>query len=1361
MIDPGEESKTVRYVETELDRTLPISVFRTTRISGKTSKQRDRYVTTHQLWFTLRLPSGVQPIDATLMKGLATSVKGDDIVVTFPIVTSVDTAASHSVMDLRLAHALGLPVHGVPGTIRVADTTRDRMGVTDRLHVIASFSDGRPDITFERAFEVLTLTDTHSVVPAGSDNSENFLVGQEDLHRLFGVEGVIPLTFIPTKTDSSTEDTSRKPAVSDHDISIRVNAVAVENPPEEGESVRVEVSTSEPLEEQYTRERNARMHRLHDALARNEAITGFCTLPETVVTISIDSDKANTLFVKQYLIADKLKELAAPVFQRWKEEGRIERAPSFCRFNSPITIAPKKDAEGNWTGIRVCIDTRRLNAALSINDRFEIPNITLALEDFAGCTLFGEFDLSEAYMQFQIHPDSRQFLAFTWEGEQWQFVGCPYGIMFLPGFFQRAMSRIFSDLTFVRPYIDNLPFAANDWDQHFDQALAIIERLNQINLRIKPASVKVGHSQMRCLGHLVSVHGIGIDPKKLEDLQCWQRPVTGKQLQTFLGFVQFIRVHVRHFADLTAPLEAIKNCTVIEWDDKLNEHYEATKRAIMNAPFLQFPDHTRPFHIATDASNTGVGGVLYQPSDGEENITPTNMVSICSKKLTETQQRYPAYKKELLGIVYCLRKFNCYVWGRNDLVIVTDHRPLTFILSSPQLSPALQQWLDVLLDYSFIVKHRPGILHVVPDALSRMYTDWYATGAWGTTPLTAIGDGKYSFSRIAPTDTHDVVLQSMPSVSVSAVTVHDEVDAVDDDPDMMDLLQARVSQIKLNHDASVATQHVDDVMKDFRRHMEAAQKQVETSRQATRQVSHSGGNTRVTVTLPRTQSHVTPTTKTTSTHPTLMSDEDEPTTRSESALCVEMERRGKCAPPVADRIPLVETAHAFGHFGRDAIFAQLYNDGYWWPQMRNDINTVLHECDACTRFVVTRRGYHPSRSITADLPWDHIQIDTSTHLPASTSGHHTLLVIIDVMTGLVILRALMNTKAETIARELWDVFCLLGLPKIMQSDNGTEFVNKILTALVKIAGIDHRLICAYNPRADGKVERSIGSVKQVIFKLLHGTDADWPLFVPFAQLTFNAKIAKLTGSSPFALFFNRPVNPLIDYTETTPVTVDVGLSEWRVQQEKILSLIYPAIRERIKDKKDTMMARLDAHRRLLLPRSIPTGTHVMLIDPDRKDKRAPPNIGPYVITRRAHNGAYVLRDMTGDILDRHVPADQLKVLSKRREAKKQADMTQTYVVERIIDHRGSDNEREFLVKWKGYDMSHNTWVAATDFHDTQCIRDYWTSQQHMHTQTQTQASTTQTETHTQEQGERDNDNRWSIWDDDTQENQEEDEEREE
>lgn len=65
-------------------------------------------------------------------------------------------------------------------------------------------------------------------------------------------------------------------------------------------------------------------------------------------------------------------------------------------------------------------------------------------------------------------------------------------------------------------------------------------------------------------------------------------------------------------------------------------------------------------------------------------------------------------------------------------MVHTDHKPLTFIFSSSQLSPALQQWLDVLLNYSFKIYHRDGVLNVVPDQLSGMFGSAYAQSpVWG------------------------------------------------------------------------------------------------------------------------------------------------------------------------------------------------------------------------------------------------------------------------------------------------------------------------------------------------------------------------------------------------------------------------------------------------------------------------------------------------------------------------------------------------------------------------------------------------------------------------------------------------------
>jgi hypothetical protein len=301
-----------------------------------------------------------------------------------------------------------------------------------------------------------------------------------------------------------------------------------------------------------------------------------------------------------------------------------------------------------------------------------------------------------------------------------------------------------------------------------------------------------------------------------------------------------------------------------------------------------------------------------------------------------------------------------------------------------------------------------------------------------------------------------------------------------------------------------------------------------------------------------------------------------------------------------------------------------------------------------------------------------------------------------------------TTSAECVAHELWSVFSLLGLPKILQSDNGPEFVNDILRALVTMTGIEHRFISPYNPRADGKVERSIGTVMSTIKKMLHGTDNHWPLFVPFAQLSFNCKVASLTQSTPFSLMFGRALNEPRDYTGvpsgSDPVLVDVA--DWKQYQEKMIAIIFPAISDRIDKSKKRMVAALNKHRRQLMPGAIPNGAIVMIIDHTRGNKFEPKYVGPYTVVRRSRNGAYVLKDESdGEILDRRVPPDQLKLVSRKPRAVDVAN--KTYVVQSIVGHRGVPGNYEYDVKWK--DHNTRTWEHQSAFLDTDCIKDYWKS----------------------------------------------------
>ena len=1117
--------------------------------------------------------------------------------------------------------------------------------------------------------------------------------------------------------------------------------------------------TSNPSEDDAHRKRvKEAMNDLSPLLTQNEKITGFCSHPDSIVSIKIDEEDEKRLPLKQYKIAHSLHEPVTKFVDQLMQKGRAKRAPVGCKFNSPLLAVPKKDEHGKMTGVRVCIDIRRVNEHLKNDDKFQLPLIPDLLSSLAHKRFYGEFDLSEAYLQFLLHEESQKYTAFTWDGKQYVFVGTPFGLKHIPSHFQRFMTNLFADMPFVTVYIDNIAFASSSWEEHVGHARMIIERLNSVNLRIKPSSTKIGMTQMHLLGHVITQNGIALDPEKTEMINLWPRPVDGPSLQSALGLGAYLRDHVRHYADITAPLEAVKRQARIDWSDpKLVQSWELFKRAFSNAPLLTFPDFKKRFVLACDASQTGIGGVLYQPDDENDTITPHNIVAICSKQLNATQRNYPVYKKELWALIYCLRKFHYYIWGRRDVKVLTDHKPLIHMFKQKNMTVALQQWMDVILDYDLLIQYRPGVLHVVPDALSRMYASAYVdeNKVWGivdnitflhtlddkatfspsdflceeslaqikppsnvkrrhSDPLSnARSEGGKTRKLLSSSEMKKINEKSQPS-SIARMTVH-ELTLEDFNDISMDLEIER----SYDHDDGplfAACEPFTARIMALSCRARDTTSCVDFSQACSWQVKAVGWPPTLSalVTEADDEESVDVAMQPSVSFPASSSIPTLPTSSltDEEKLLLAQEKRGKMIPDQQKRSDLLVNAH-IGHFGEKAMYYQIEREGFWWPRMRRDIKDIIAKCDDCRRFNYVTHGFHPSRSVVASMPGDHYQMDLA-EFPKSIDGKKYCLIVVDVFTGFLMLRALKDQKARTVAAALWEICSIIGPPKVIQSDNGPQFISGTIRALTRLLGVEHRLISEYNPRADGKVERAVQTVKQAVLKLLHGATVYWPYHLPFVQFAYNDKIQTLTGSTPFSLMFGRRPNSFMNFTLDPSTQLPKDMKEWKSRQHEITSLIFPSIRVRMDGKQEAYRARLDSTRRRLVIDPLKPGTIVYikdpkyLLNPGTRPTREPAFIGPYTVLRSTRLNSYILIDGTGKQLKRTVPLDQLKVLSDpERPGPQPPDAKKEYVIDKILNHRENkdDGGLEYLVSWKGY--SKPTWCHERDFIDIAVIDTYF------------------------------------------------------
>jgi hypothetical protein len=199
----------------------------------------------------------------------------------------------------------------------------------------------------------------------------------------------------------------------------------------------------------------------------------------------------------------------------------------------------------------------------------------------------------------------------------------------------------------------------------------------------------------------------------------WKYPTTGKQIQRHLGVFNFFRDVIPLYSRLSSPLDALRNSADLTkiWTSSHAKAYDQIRAALHSQTVLSFPDFSKPFKVGTDASDKGLGAILYQDGD-----TTPNYICFAARSLTEAERGkgYSATKRELAAVVFALSKFRYYIWG-SHFTLYTDHKALTFLFTQRHVNPMLNNWLDQLLDYNFSIVHLPGVMNVLPDQLSRLF----------------------------------------------------------------------------------------------------------------------------------------------------------------------------------------------------------------------------------------------------------------------------------------------------------------------------------------------------------------------------------------------------------------------------------------------------------------------------------------------------------------------------------------------------------------------------------------------------------------------------------------------------------------
>ncbi|XP_064470249.1 uncharacterized protein K02A2.6-like [Ornithodoros turicata] len=420
-------------------------------------------------------------------------------------------------------------------------------------------------------------------------------------------------------------------------------------------------------------------------------------------------------FMKARSIPFALKPAVEKELEKLEKLGVIESVTS-SRYASPIVPVVKTDGS-----IRLCGDYKAsLNPCLE-TEVYPLPKIDEMLAALAGGKRFSKIDLSQAYQQVVVDEQSSQYLTLNTHKGLYRVKRLAFGISSAPSIFQRVMDNMLKDLEGVICYLDDILVTGSNEKDHLQNLERVLQRLDERGVRIKRKKCDFFKQELRFLGHVISDRGISTAPDKVNAILYAPAPKDKKQLKSFIGLVTY---YTKFLADLSTVMHPLNNLLCknapYAWSSQCESAFVKVKQMLAAAPILAHYDPTMPLEVGCDASSYGLGAVLSViQKDGTR-----KPVAYASRSLTHSETRYSQLEREGLALVFAVKKFHYYIYGRK-FHLVTDHKPLEVIFGPKNGIPTnaaarLQRWAITLSAYNYSLVYRQGQTNFEADCLSRL-----------------------------------------------------------------------------------------------------------------------------------------------------------------------------------------------------------------------------------------------------------------------------------------------------------------------------------------------------------------------------------------------------------------------------------------------------------------------------------------------------------------------------------------------------------------------------------------------------------------------------------------------------------------
>ncbi len=388
-------------------------------------------------------------------------------------------------------------------------------------------------------------------------------------------------------------------------------------------------------------------------------------------------------------------------------KGVIFKVAKPTRWVNSLVVETKPSGD-----LRVCLDPTELNKAV-IREYHPIPVVEDIVPELKGSDLFTKLDLKDGYWHIKLTDESSYLTTFNTPFGKYRYGCLPFGLCVSQDIFQYKVDETYGSCEGTIGISDDITCHGKGEEQHDSRLHSAMEQTRKANLCLNYDKLIVKQPTVKFFGNIYSSEGVRADPEKVKAITAMRPPETKSEVKSFLGMVNYLQKFIPRLSEHTDLLRTLEKKGVhFAWGPEYQQSFDKIKSLVSDNMLLAYYDRKQPVTLQCDYSENGIGVALVQ------NGRP---VQFASKALVEAERDYAPIEGEMLGVVYGIKKFHQYLYGRK-FTVECDHKPLMHI-HKKNLSlapPRLRGMLRSISDYDYTLQHKPGKEMVLPDALSRL-----------------------------------------------------------------------------------------------------------------------------------------------------------------------------------------------------------------------------------------------------------------------------------------------------------------------------------------------------------------------------------------------------------------------------------------------------------------------------------------------------------------------------------------------------------------------------------------------------------------------------------------------------------------